>query len=71
MRVIYHSHVDAGAYFSEEDERIALSEGGPAYPGVSYLVVSVTGGKVGEASLFAWDERKRAFLKVESFQSRP
>ena len=61
MRVIYHSHTDAGAYFSEEDTRIALSEGGPAYPGVSYAVVSVVQGKAGEALLFQWDAGKRAF----------
>ena len=64
IRVIYHSHVEAGAYFSEEDQRTALSEGQPAYPGVSYLVVSVQGGKVGETSLFAWDENQRVFSKI-------
>lgn len=64
MRAIYHSHVDAGAYFSEEDQRIALSEGEPAYPGVSYLVVSVEGGKACEASLFAWNEDQKTFSKV-------
>ena len=63
MRVIYHSHVDAGAYFSEEDERIALSEGRPAYPGVSYVVVSVKEGKTKEAALFDWDEKGRSFIK--------
>ena len=64
FRVIYHSHVDAGAYFSEEDERTALSEGRPAYPGVSYLVVSVKGGRAGEMSLFSWDENRKAFTKA-------
>lgn len=65
IRVIYHSHVDAEAYFSEEDQRIALSEGQPAYPGVSYLVVSVKAGQAREASLFAWDENRRTFSKVD------
>ena len=65
IRAIYHSHVDAGAYFSEEDERIALSEGEPAYPGVSYLVVSVKGGRPEEASLFAWNEGQKEFLKID------
>ncbi|MBI4115228.1 MAG: M67 family metallopeptidase [Candidatus Omnitrophica bacterium] len=63
MRVIYHSHCDAGAYFSEEDQRIALSEGKPTYPGVSYIVVSVQKGKAGEASLFAWNEKEKGFEK--------
>ena len=61
MRVIYHSHTDAGAYFSEEDTRVALSEGGPAWPGVSYAVVSVIQGKAGEAALFQWEAGKKAF----------
>ena len=62
IRVIYHSHVDAGAYFSEEDQRIALSDGKPAYPGVSYLVVSVRDGKAAEESLFSWDEKESKFI---------
>ena len=62
MRVIYHSHIDAGDYFSEEDQRVALSQGEPAYPGVSYLVVSVQAGKAKEQSLFEWDGKKRVFI---------
>lgn len=63
IRVIYHSHVDAGAYFSEEDQRIALSEGAPVYPGVAHLVVSVRQGKAGETSLFDWDENEKLFRR--------
>ena len=66
IRVIYHSHVDTGAYFSEEDQRIALSEGRPAYPGVSYLVISAKGGRAEEAALFVWDEGTKAFSKVKN-----
>ena len=61
IRVIYHSHVDAGAYFSEEDQRIALSEGEPAYPGVSYLVISVQEGRAKEAFLYYWDAGGKTF----------
>ena len=32
VQVIYHSHVDAGAYFSETDRRNAMIDGAPAYP---------------------------------------
>lgn len=64
MRAIYHSHVNAGAYFSEEDQRMALSEGEPAYPGVAYLVVSVKESRAGEAALFCWDPQTRVFLKT-------
>lgn len=61
IKIIYHSHIDAGAYFSEEDTRVALCEGEPAYPGVDYLVVSVLKGKVADSNLFKWDAKKRVF----------
>jgi proteasome lid subunit RPN8/RPN11 len=63
IRVIYHSHVNAKAYFSEEDQRIALSEGRPTYPGVSYLVVSVKDRIAKEANLFSWDEKGKTFVR--------
>lgn len=62
MRVIYHSHTDAGAYFSEEDQRIALSEGAPAYPGVIYLVVSVKNRRAQESRFFLWDDKNKTFV---------
>jgi proteasome lid subunit RPN8/RPN11 len=48
VRVIYHSHVDAGAYFSETDRRNALVDGSPAYPQATYVVVAVADGRVAE-----------------------
>jgi proteasome lid subunit RPN8/RPN11 len=44
VAVIYHSHVDAGAYFSETDRRQALVGGEPAYPNAVYVVTSVVAG---------------------------
>ncbi|RMG99227.1 MAG: sulfurylase [Deltaproteobacteria bacterium] len=46
--IIYHSHPDVGAYFSEEDTRAALAAG---YP-VAYLVVDVRADRVAGAVLF-------------------
>jgi proteasome lid subunit RPN8/RPN11 len=44
---IYHSHVGCGAAFSAEDARRARSEeGAPFWPGVRYLVLSVSKGRV-------------------------
>jgi [CysO sulfur-carrier protein]-S-L-cysteine hydrolase len=74
VKVLYHSHVDAGAYFSPTD-RAAMSMGlvpeveggpitmgpGPAYP-LAFLVVSVSGGDVKERGLFVWDEGARDFV---------
>ena len=41
LAVIYHSHCDAGPYFSTTDKRIALTNDEPTYPGVTYVVVSI------------------------------
>src|SRR2546427_6160222 len=55
VAVIYHSHIDAGAYFSATDKRNALINGEPAYPEAVYVVVSVAEGKVVDARAFVWD----------------
>lgn len=65
VRVIYHSHPDAEAYFSEEDQRRAISHGEPLFPDVQYLVVSVKLKKAQQIRMFAWDAKKRTFLKIE------
>lgn len=62
VAVIYHSHVDAGAYFSETDRRQALIGDDPAYPGTTYLVTSVVSGKVEATSAFRWDPSQREFV---------
>lgn len=58
---IWHSHCDAGAYFSGEDVRCAAPDDQPLYPGVAYLVVSVIGGKLAGSQMYHWDERALAF----------
>ena len=62
LRIIYHSHIDTGAYFSDEDARVAAPDGEPAYPGVRYLVVSIMKGKFHEARLFSWDPAKGKYI---------
>jgi len=62
--LIYHSHIDTGAYFSETDKRIAVFQGEPLNPNATYLVVSVLQGKVADANAFAWDPGRRDFLPV-------
>ena len=57
--VIYHSHPDVGAYFSDEDQDKALFMGEPIYP-VSYLVVDVRQGQTQGSKLFAWDGKRFA-----------
>ncbi|MFO0762811.1 MAG: Mov34/MPN/PAD-1 family protein [Byssovorax sp.] len=74
VKVLYHSHLDAGAYFSPTD-RAAMSMGklpeteggaieigpGPAWP-LAFLVVSVREGKVDDRRLFIWDAAARDFV---------
>ena len=63
--MIYHSHVDAGAYFSPTDRQQALIGGEPTYPGATYLVTSVMGGRVDAVAGFRWSDRERDFVRVE------
>jgi proteasome lid subunit RPN8/RPN11 len=54
---VFHSHVEVGAYFSEEDRAMALTEGGvPLLPGVSYLVLSVRRGRCDDLREFQFSD---------------
>ncbi len=67
VKVLYHSHLDAGAYFSDTD-RAVMSMGeppqreggavvlgpGPAWP-LAFLVTSVRAGGVDDHQLYVWD----------------
>lgn len=64
VHVIYHSHIDAGAYFSATDRRQALVDGQPAYPQAAYVVVAVEGGRAGEARAFRWEPAAGDFVEV-------
>ncbi|WP_350614501.1 molybdopterin-synthase adenylyltransferase MoeB [Pseudomonas sp. HY7a-MNA-CIBAN-0227] len=66
--VIYHSHPDVGAYFSDEDQDKALFMGEPIYP-VSYLVVDVRQGKAQGSKLFAWDGNRFARKPFNDLQT--
>jgi proteasome lid subunit RPN8/RPN11 len=64
MIAIYHSHVDCDAYFSEEDQLAATFFGEPAYPNVSYLVVSVVDGEMKAKRAFVWDPDGSCFVEA-------
>ena len=64
VAVIYHSHVDAGAYFSETDKRNALVGNEPAYPDAIYLVTSVMNGRLDATAAFRWEASRRDFVAV-------
>ena len=62
FKVLYHSHPEHDAYFSEEDTRMALFDGEtPIYPGTQYLVVSVYSEKVRDQALFDWNPETKTF----------
>jgi proteasome lid subunit RPN8/RPN11 len=64
VRVIYHSHVDAGAYFSETDRRNAMLDGVPAYPQATYVVVAVADGRVAETRAHRFSAEAREFVEI-------
>jgi proteasome lid subunit RPN8/RPN11 len=64
VRVIYHSHVDAGAYFSETDRGNAMVDGTPAYPTATYVVVGVTQGRASEVRAHRWSAEQGEFVEV-------
>ena len=63
IAVIYHSHPDVEAYFSEEDIRRAQSDGDPIYPGAAYLVLSVIDGQVADRKTFYWDPQNASYVE--------
>jgi proteasome lid subunit RPN8/RPN11 len=63
VKVLYHSHLDVGAYFSETDAAAATMGGeSPAYD-LAYLVTSVREGKVDDHKLFVWSTTSRTFVE--------
>jgi proteasome lid subunit RPN8/RPN11 len=63
VKVLYHSHLDAGAYFSATDAEVAkMGQGEPPWD-LSYLVTSVRAGKVDDRKLFVWDPGARGFIE--------
>jgi len=68
-KIVYHSHVDVGAYFSETDQAAAQFDGEPAYP-VEYVVVDVTAAGARGAKQFAWSENDRTYVEVGDYESR-
>lgn len=65
VKVLWHSHLDVGAYFSETDAAAANMGGDePANP-LAYLVTSVRKGVVDDHKLFVWDGEARRFIESE------
>lgn len=73
--IIFHSHPEVGAYFSQDDRDMARlkDEDGALVernPGVRHIVVSVRQGKADGALMFAWNAETRDFDEVASFDAQ-
>jgi proteasome lid subunit RPN8/RPN11 len=65
VKIIYHSHPDVGAYFSDEDKKHALWEGSPVYP-VDHLVIDIQKGIVICSKLFRFIEGDYQLIAILS-----
>lgn len=65
-KIVYHSHVDVGAYFSDTDQAAARMDDEPAYP-VEYVVVDVREDGARGAAQFAWDDELRKYVEVRRY----
>ena len=69
-RIIYHSHPNGRAYFSETDREVATQPpawgGGPVFP-VQQLVVGIDAQRVVEAALFGWSDDAGGFVELARF----
>jgi [CysO sulfur-carrier protein]-S-L-cysteine hydrolase len=63
VKVFFHSHLDCGSYFSEEDAA-SMTMGGTGDPtyDLAYLVTAVDLGQVTAHRLFIWDATTRSFV---------
>lgn len=61
IKVVYHSHPDVGAYFSEKDKEEALWNGNARYPGITFLVCATNNGIPGDAILADFNPAKGDF----------
>ena len=65
-KIVYHSHVDVGSYFSDTDQAAAQFDGEPAYP-VEYVVVDIRADGPRGAKQFAWDDTQKKYREVGDY----
>jgi len=64
IKVIYHSHCDAGAYFSDEDAATFAIDGALMWP-CAFLVVSVMAGEIKDRKLWVHKAGTNEFVESE------
>lgn len=60
VTAVYHSHANAGAYFSELDQEFAAQPAFP-FPGAGHIVISVVDGLLRETAFFRLVEEAPGF----------
>ena len=65
LDVIYHSHVDTGAYFSPTDRINATPGGVPMYPDTTYVVTSVVERRIEGMAAFRWSAGAKDFVEID------
>jgi adenylyltransferase/sulfurtransferase len=65
-KIVYHSHVEVGAYFSDTDQAAARMDDEPAYP-VEYLVVDIKKDGAHGSSQFAWDATSGRYVEARRY----
>ena len=64
IKLFYHSHPEHDAYFSDEDESMALFDNEPTYPDARYLVISVYNREIRDQAFFEWSPESCTFEKL-------
>lgn len=64
VKVLWHSHLDVGAYFSDTDAAAANMGGDAPANDLAYLVTSVRGGTIDDHKLFVWDPSARRYVEA-------
>lgn len=64
VKILYHSHLDAGAYFSDTDAAAATMGGDAPTYDLAYLVTSVRASGVDDRKLFVWNDADRTFVET-------
>jgi len=69
MKVLWHSHLDCGSYFSDTDAQTALAGNDEPSYDLAFLVVSVRGDGLGNGAavddrrLFVWSAAEKKFVE--------
>jgi proteasome lid subunit RPN8/RPN11 len=63
--VLYHSHCEHEAYFSEEDVEAQTVFDEPELPDAVQMVVSVMDGEIHDVRCFQWDRILKNFRRIE------